>query len=76
MAIKLARKFNGEIISADSRQVYKGMNIGTGKVKRDSIKYHVLSIKDKKEKSKYYSGGIRHYLIDVVSPKKDSSWSD
>jgi tRNA dimethylallyltransferase len=32
LAIKLARKFKGEIISADSRQVYKGMDIGTGKV--------------------------------------------
>ncbi len=31
LAIELAKKFNGEIISADSRQVYKGMDIGTGK---------------------------------------------
>jgi tRNA dimethylallyltransferase len=31
LAIKLAKKFNGEIISADSRQVYKGMDIVTGK---------------------------------------------
>ena len=31
LAIKLAKKFNGEIISADSRQIYKGMDIGTGK---------------------------------------------
>src|SRR3989339_565791 len=31
LAVKLARKFNGEIVSADSRQVYKGMDIGTGK---------------------------------------------
>jgi tRNA dimethylallyltransferase len=31
LAIALAKKFNGEIISADSRQVYKGMDIGTGK---------------------------------------------
>lgn len=31
LAINLAKKFNGEIISADSRQVYKCMNIGTGK---------------------------------------------
>jgi tRNA A37 N6-isopentenylltransferase MiaA len=30
LAIKLAKKFNGELISADSRQVYKGMDIGTG----------------------------------------------
>ncbi len=32
LAISLARKYDGEIISADSRQVYRGMNIGTGKV--------------------------------------------
>ncbi|KKU09564.1 MAG: tRNA dimethylallyltransferase [Candidatus Woesebacteria bacterium GW2011_GWB1_45_5] len=31
LAIKLAKRFNGEIVSADSRQVYKGMDIGTGK---------------------------------------------
>lgn len=32
MAIKLARKFGGEIVSADSRQIYRGMDLGTGKV--------------------------------------------
>lgn len=31
LAIVLAKKFNGEIVSADSRQVYRGMDIGTGK---------------------------------------------
>jgi len=31
LAVKLAKKFNGELISADSRQVYRGMDIGTGK---------------------------------------------
>lgn len=31
LAAKLAKKYNGEIISADSRQVYRGMDIGTGK---------------------------------------------
>jgi len=35
LAIALAKKYNGEIISADSRQVYKGMDIGTGKVTRE-----------------------------------------
>lgn len=34
LAISLARRFNGEIISADSRQVYRGMDIGTGKVSK------------------------------------------
>lgn len=38
LAIALARKFNGEIISADSRQIYKGMNIGTGKVTKKEMK--------------------------------------
>lgn len=32
IAIRLAREFDGEIISADSRQIYRGMNIGSGKV--------------------------------------------
>jgi len=35
LGIKLAGKFNGEIISADSRQVYRRMDIGTGKVPQD-----------------------------------------
>jgi tRNA dimethylallyltransferase len=47
LAIRMAKKYNGEIISADSRQVYKGMDIGTGKVtKREQrmIKHHLLDI--------------------------------
>ena len=31
LALSLAKKFNGEVLSADSRQVYIGMDIGTGK---------------------------------------------
>jgi len=38
LAIKLAKKFDGEIISADSRQVYKGLDIGTGKVTKKEMK--------------------------------------
>ena len=65
LAIQLAKLFNGEIISADSRQVYKGMNLGTGKVE-----------KDKKPKNQYYSQGVKHYLLDIVSPKKYFSLAD
>lgn len=32
LAVEIAREFNGEIISADSRQVYRGLDIGTGKI--------------------------------------------
>lgn len=46
LAVKLAQQFNGEIVSADSRQVYKGMDIGSGKDLADyqHINYHLLSI--------------------------------
>jgi tRNA dimethylallyltransferase len=48
LATNLAKDFNGEIISADSRQVYKGMDIGTGKdlfdFQKNKIKYHLIDI--------------------------------
>ncbi|MBI3632711.1 MAG: tRNA (adenosine(37)-N6)-dimethylallyltransferase MiaA, partial [Candidatus Vogelbacteria bacterium] len=47
LAVKLAEKFNGEVISADSRQVYKGMDIGSGKITRREMKqipHHMLDI--------------------------------
>jgi len=47
LAVELARKFNGEIISADSRQVYKGLDVGTGKItKREmrGIRHHLLDV--------------------------------
>ena len=36
-AVEVAKKYNGEIISADSRQVYKGMNLGTGKITKKEM---------------------------------------
>lgn len=59
LAIKLARRFNGEIVSADSRQIYQGMNIGTGKVP--------LIAKGKSQSA----GGIAHHLIDIKNPSQD-----
>lgn len=47
LAVKLAKKLNGEIISADSRQVYKRLNIGTGKItKREmgGVKHYLLDV--------------------------------
>lgn len=53
IAVQLAKDFNGEIISADSRQVYKGMDIGTGKDLDEyikfNIKYHLIDIIDPME---------------------------
>ena len=52
LSIELAKKIDGEIISADSMQIYKDMNIGTAKP-------------DEEEKQ-----GIKHYLMDYVSPEQ------
>lgn len=52
-AVYVAAQLNGEILSADSRQVYKGMNIGTGK---DLSEYQ------------YEDRRIPHHLIDIVDP--------
>lgn len=53
LAIKIAKKINGEIISADSRQVYKGLNIGTGKITKKEMKgipHYLLDVTDPKHK--------------------------
>jgi tRNA dimethylallyltransferase len=44
LGIRLAKKLNGEIISADSRQVYQGMDIGTGKDKPQKVKIHLTDV--------------------------------
>ena len=53
LAIQLAHKLSGEIISADSRQVYRGMDIGTGK---DLNEYNFKDV------------SIPYHLIDIVAP--------
>ena len=53
MVVKLAKKFHGEVISADSRQVYKGMDIGTGKVTKKEmlgITHYLLDVASPKRK--------------------------
>lgn len=53
LAVRLARRFNGEIISADSRQVYKGIDTGTGKITRAEMKgvpHHLLDVVDPKRR--------------------------
>ncbi len=47
LAVALALKFDGEVISADSRQVYKGLDIGTGKITKKEMKgvpHHLLDV--------------------------------
>ncbi|MBU2028351.1 tRNA (adenosine(37)-N6)-dimethylallyltransferase MiaA [Patescibacteria group bacterium] len=79
IAIKLARKFNGEIISADSRQIYRYANLTTGKVEPDQpgeIPQRFVLNKSYAGSPKYsalISQSIPHYLIDILS--LNSYWS-
>ena len=58
LSIELAKKLIGEIISSDSMQIYKDMDIGTAKVTKEEAE------------------GIKHYLIDCVSPDERYTVSD
>lgn len=52
LAVKIAKKINGEIISADSRQVYKMLNIGTGKITKKEMRgipHHLLDVANPKK---------------------------
>ncbi|HVN67397.1 MAG TPA: tRNA (adenosine(37)-N6)-dimethylallyltransferase MiaA, partial [Candidatus Sulfotelmatobacter sp.] len=52
LAIKLAKELNGEIVSADSMQVYRGLDIGTAKPtleERQGIPHHLIDIRDPDE---------------------------
>jgi len=55
LAIRLARKLGGEIVSADSRQVYRGMDIGTGKVTKAEQKLARHWLLDVASPSRQYS---------------------
>ena len=68
LAIKLSRKFNGEIVSADSRQVYKEFDIGTAKPEG-----HWMLINGER---KFVAGGVPHYLIDNIDPKENFTLAD
>ena len=53
LAVELAKRFGGEVISADSRQVYRGLNIGTGKITKREMKgvpHHLLDVASPRRK--------------------------
>ncbi len=62
LALKMAKEFNGEIISADSRQIYKKMDIGTAKP--DGNWKMVAG------KRRYLVEGVPHYAVDTMNPGK------
>lgn len=71
LAVLLAKKFNGEVVSADSRQVYKGMNLGSGKVTKKEmagIPHHLLDVADPKRTftASHYARLGRKAIADII----------
>lgn len=69
LGLYLAKKFNGELVAADSRQVYVGLDIGTGKIP------HVVG-KIKKENGFWEINGVKIWLYDLVNLKKQYTVAD
>jgi tRNA dimethylallyltransferase len=63
IALSLAKKFNGELISCDSRQVYKGLDIGTGKLPSQNF-----DVKIKKFEGFWEIDQIKVWMLDVADP--------
>jgi tRNA dimethylallyltransferase len=74
LAVCLAKRFNGEVVSCDSRQIYKGMNLGTGKVAgiwRASLPRGRGG--DWHKDWHFVYKGIIHHLIDFINPRNQYS---
>lgn len=69
LALFLAKKFNGELVSCDSRQVYKGLDIGTGKMPSRDLRF-------KKYDLRWEIDGVNVWMTDVISPKKQFTVKD
>ncbi|MFA5886678.1 MAG: tRNA (adenosine(37)-N6)-dimethylallyltransferase MiaA [Patescibacteria group bacterium] len=78
LGVKLAAEFKGEIISADSRQVYRGMDIGTGKdlkeykIGQKKIPYHLIDVASPQQKfdlAKYQRRAFKA-IKDILKKKK------
>jgi len=75
MGIELAKKYNGEVINADSTQVYRGLDIATAKVtlaEMDGIVHHLIDIKDINEDYTVFDfqNDCRNCISDIISRGK------
>lgn len=62
LSILLAKQFNAEIISADSRQVYQGLDIGSAKITKDEMQgvpHHCLDLVDPADNKRYSVGDFQ-----------------
>lgn len=74
LALRLAKQLNAEIISADSRQVYKGLDIGTGKDLPPNSHFTFVDYGFKNASIGYYTvNGIKVWGYDLADPKDEFS---
>ena len=69
LAVKIAKEFNGEIISADSVQIYRGLDIGSAKEEKETmqqIPHHLIDIKDFNE-----TYNVGEFIEDVQNALKN-----
>ena len=75
LAVELALRFNGEVVSADSRQVYTGLDIGTGKITTQEMRgipHHMLDVIDPSHHFSVidYVKQAQHAVTDILSRNK------
>ena len=75
LAIAVAQRLNGEIVNADSMQIYRGMDIGTAKLsidERQGIRHHLLDVLDINQDATvaWYQGLARAAIADIESRGK------
>jgi tRNA dimethylallyltransferase len=75
LAVKLAQKYNGEVISADSRQVYTGLDLGTGKITKKEmlgVPHHMLDVVSPKKvfTVSEWKEQAEKIIIDIISRGK------
>ncbi|MEK7089690.1 MAG: tRNA (adenosine(37)-N6)-dimethylallyltransferase MiaA, partial [Patescibacteria group bacterium] len=75
LAVLLAKKFTGEVVSADSRQVYRGMNLGSGKVTKKEmagVPHHLLNVADPRRTftASHYAHLGRKAIADIIKRGK------
>jgi len=77
LAIALAHQFNGEIVNADSMQIYRGMDIGTAKLspeEREGVAHHLLDVLDVNQDSTvaWFQSAARAAITDIHARGKSA----
>ena len=69
VALFLAKKYNGELVACDSRQVYRSLDIGTGKMPGQDLRF-------KRYDSRWEINRVKIWMYDVADPKKQYTVKD